>query len=117
MADMLAAALDYAKKGIPVFPCRADNKKPLTKNGFYDATTDVNQIKAWWKQYPDAMIGVPTGPKSELWGIDADINRDKGLDGPKELEGLIAKHGPLPPTPTSITPRGGVHHLFRWNGI
>src|SRR5262245_21680318 len=117
MADMLAAALDYASRGIRVFPCRADNKSPITKNGFYDATTDVKQIKDWWRHYPDAMIGVRCGPASGLWVFDADIDPDKGFDGPKELEGLIAKHGPLPPTPTSVTPRGGTHYFFRWNGI
>jgi hypothetical protein len=114
--QMLAAALSYAAKGIPVFPCRTDNKSPITSNGFYDATTDAKQITAWWKQYPNAMIGVRCGPASGLWVFDADVDPSKGLDGPKELEGLVAKHGPLPATPASATPRGGTHYFFKWNG-
>src|SRR5215472_15195879 len=116
MTTMLTAALDYAKRGIPVFPCRADNKRPITPNGFYDATTDAKQIKAWWKQYRNAMIGIPCGPASGLWVFDADVDPDKGLDGPEELKGLIAKHGPLPATLASATPRGGTHYFFKWNG-
>lgn len=33
MPNMLAAALDFAEKGIPVFPASAKTKKPLTPNG------------------------------------------------------------------------------------
>ena len=47
---MFEAALQYARSGIPVFPCNPLDKKPLTPNGFYDATTDEAQITAWWTQ-------------------------------------------------------------------
>ncbi len=58
---LLDAALELATEDkVPVFPCKPD-KRPLTRNGFKDATCDVNQIKSWWQQYPDALIGVPTG--------------------------------------------------------
>ena len=55
MPKMLDAALDYAHKGIPVFPCDPRTKRPLTPNGFKDATVDEKQIRLWWgKQYPSA---------------------------------------------------------------
>ena len=59
---MFEAALDYARCGIPVFPCNPIDKRPLTASGFKDATRDETQILTWWQQYPNGMIGVPMGP-------------------------------------------------------
>lgn len=54
--SQLEIALNYAKHGIAIFPCSA-NKAPATKNGFLDATTDVEQVTSWWTKTPDALIG------------------------------------------------------------
>src|SRR5215203_3671803 len=35
---LLKAALRYAGRGVPVFPCEPDAKRPLTRNGHWDAT-------------------------------------------------------------------------------
>ena len=35
---------------LPVFPCRPD-KRPYTKNGFKDATTDMTKIKNFWLNF------------------------------------------------------------------
>src|SRR6266478_3065554 len=67
---LLEAALGYGEGGIPVFPCNPDNKKPLTEHGFKDATTDPEKIRSWWREHPQAMIGVPTGPASGIFVID-----------------------------------------------
>lgn len=56
--NQLEIALNYASKGIRVFPCNMD-KKPLTKNGFKHATTDETQIRQWFKKHPNALIGSP----------------------------------------------------------
>ncbi|MGE0206138.1 MAG: bifunctional DNA primase/polymerase, partial [Hyphomicrobiaceae bacterium] len=56
----LDAALRYADHGWPVFPCSAD-KKPLTEQGFLDASVDPEQIDRWWRRWPSAHIGVATG--------------------------------------------------------
>lgn len=83
----VAAALAYvcdlaANCGLPVFPCRAKDeivggrieeaKRPLTKHGFKDATTDLEQVEHWWSQHPDALVGVPTGIASRLLVVDVD---------------------------------------------
>ena len=62
--SLLDAALDYADRGVPVFPCKRKDKSPFTRNGFKDATTNEQQIREWWTKSPQAMIGVPTGRAS-----------------------------------------------------
>jgi hypothetical protein len=115
---MLEAALDYASHGIPVFPCDPRTKKPLTANGFKDASVDEQQIRKQWQRWPDAMIGVPTGAKSGMWVVDVDIDPGANLDGMTTLQKLIAQYGELTTTLISITPRGGRHLIFSWsNGV
>ena len=75
---VLTAALDYASAGIPVFPCRLraegdkKAKSPYTQHGFLDASCQTEQIKRWWANYPDAIIGMPTGKVSGLVVMDID---------------------------------------------
>ena len=69
---LLKAALAYAGRSVPVFPCQPSAKRPLTRNGHWDATTDPQAIGRWWKQWPSANIGVPTGKKSGLVVLDVD---------------------------------------------
>jgi hypothetical protein len=109
------AALDYARCGIPVFPCNPIDKKPLTPSGFKDASRDETQILAWWQQYPNAMIGAPMGPTSSLWATDLDVDPARKIDGRATLDQLIARHTALPPTWVTITPRGGRHLIFAWD--
>jgi hypothetical protein len=109
------AALDYARCGIPVFPCNPIDKKPLTPNGFKDATRDETQILAWWQQYPNAMVSAPMGPASGLWAIDLDLDPARKIDGKATLDQLVAQRGALPSTWASLTPRGGRHLIFAWD--
>jgi putative DNA primase/helicase len=102
----LEYALQLATIGYPVFPCNTD-KKPRTSHGFKDATRDFDQITAWWEQWPDALIGVPTGTASGLYVLDVDVKPDKnGFDTLKRL-GLTP-----PETWINSTPSGGAHYLF-----
>jgi len=100
---MLSAALRYAELGYRVFPCVPGDKRPLTEHGFHDATTDVTHIEAWWTAHPDANVAIPT---EGLAVIDVD-----GPDNP--WPGDAEKSGELGGGPTSLTPRGGRHHIFR----
>jgi hypothetical protein len=112
----LATALYLAEElGIPVFPCRrADEwievhgqrklrkaKSPLTRRGFADATRNVEQITEWWNEYPDALIGVPTGAASGLFVIDVD---------PRGAEWYAANASRLEAKRVHKTHRG--HHLL-----
>ena len=91
----LDAALEYAQRGIPVFPCNPLDKKPLTSSGFKDATKDEAQVRAWWSKWPNAMIGAPTGPVSGMWVIDLDFDPAKKIDGKATFDQLVAQRGGL----------------------
>ncbi|MDP8974102.1 MAG: bifunctional DNA primase/polymerase [Actinomycetota bacterium] len=107
---LFKAALSYARRGIPVFPCEPGGKRPLTYNGFFDATTDIGRVKDWWDRWPDANVGVPTGKGSGLLVLDVDP-RD---GGPESLAALERENGPLPETARARTGGGGVHVFFRY---
>ena len=62
--SMYQAAVQYIKMGLAVFPLEERGKRPKTRNGFKDATTDAAQVKAWWQQWPNANIGIATGKRS-----------------------------------------------------
>jgi hypothetical protein len=89
--QLLAAALRYAAAGWPVFPCRPGSKKPLTRRGFTDATTDPAVIRAWWARWPDANVAIATGaPGPDV--LDVDNGDDSGWSAFNRLQrrGLLA---------------------------
>src|SRR4051812_6492502 len=59
-APFIEHVLFWARFGWPVFPVDPTTKKPRTKHGFKDATTDVQKIRRWWRDNPNSMIGIPT---------------------------------------------------------
>ena len=107
---MLDWALFYASKSLPVFPVKPKGKNPLTEHGCNDASTDVEQIKAWWSQWPNANIGIATG--APLVVLDVDIDHDRGKYGDESLEALVQEFGPLPETWLCLTGGGGLHYYF-----
>ncbi len=109
MSTFLEAALRYASAGLPVFPLRPYDKAPAVAHGFYAATRNPETIKRLWR-LADRNIGIPTGSISGFWVLDIDPG------GEAEIGGLEAENGPLPETPTVITPRGGRHMWFRYTG-
>jgi hypothetical protein len=127
--NMGAAALWYAKNGIRVFPlhypagggcsCRKPDcgkhtgKHPLTPKGFLDATTDVAQVEAWWHQWPDANIGMPTGAVTKRIVMDSDPRNG----GPEDREGIIRRFGPIPDGAAEVCTGGdGRHTHLGWDG-
>jgi hypothetical protein len=70
--DLLETALDYAKKGLSVFPlhgtkdgkCTCDDEnceEPGAHPRVDDGTTDSSIIRDWWTKWPKAKIGLETG--------------------------------------------------------
>lgn len=108
----LAAVPAYAARGWPVFPCRWDGparKRPLTRNGFHDATTDRETLTRWWRQWPQALVAAPTGALTGFVVLDIDVKDDRA-NGWDSLEDL--GHSILPGSPVAHTSSGGVHWYF-----
>ena len=47
-----------------------DGKKPATRHGFKDATTDFALIRRWWEYMPTCNIGLPTGIAFDAIDVD-----------------------------------------------
>jgi Bifunctional DNA primase/polymerase, N-terminal len=121
----LAAALAYAARGWPVFPCHgmrdgqctcgksnrdSPGKHPRFRGSFKNATTDSEQIQQWWTKYPDANVAIATGAASGLIVLDQDPRNYGDLT----LDELEAQYDKLPETVVSCTGGGGAHYFFRY---
>ncbi|MDE2020018.1 MAG: bifunctional DNA primase/polymerase [Patescibacteria group bacterium] len=112
MPANLAAALNWAKSGLFIFPCVSGTKKPFANSsGLSEATQNPETIRRWWTIHPDANIAAVPGLSGHLV-LDIDAHK-KGIES---LESLISTHGPLPATFTVATPRGGRHYWFKGAG-
>lgn len=133
--NLEAAALRYASNGWAVFPlygiidgrcecgtnCGSPGKHPRVSGGLHDATTEEMRIKAWWKRWPNANIGVRTGSASGIYVIDIDNKRSVDLgngilvsEGEESLRQQEMQIGKLPDTRSSITGSGGSHRIFTY---
>src|SRR3954452_16216919 len=104
---LAAAALRYANLGIPVFPCVPGGKRPLTPNGFHDATSSARTVNDWWRRTPEANIGLPTGAATGVLVVDVDVHAGgSGFDAFERARSadLAAGWGWLVRTPS-----GGLH--------
>ena len=111
--SMLDHALAYAARGWHIFPCQAGGKTPLTMRGCREATNDPEAIRRWWGRWPNANIGLACGQASGVSVVDVDVDEAKSENGHDTLDALAAINGQLPPTLTTITPRGGAHYIYQ----
>ncbi|WP_336629863.1 MULTISPECIES: bifunctional DNA primase/polymerase [unclassified Microbacterium] len=105
------AARHYISLGVPVFPCVPGEKRPLVAHGFKDANTDPARVEAWWRRWPEANIGIPTGLASGLEVVDVDVKGDPPL-GPASWQ-HAAQAGLLGGWAAQVvTPSGGLHAYY-----
>lgn len=109
------AALWYAEQGMRVFPLQPGSKVPLPGgHGCKDASSDAERVRAWWRQHPQANIGLATG--HVLDAVDFD-----GALGHASWGALLGPHRPWMPQASLLatvsTPRpGGLHAYVRATG-
>ncbi len=112
------AAYACSRFGWRVFPLRADTGTPSFAEWPERATTDVDQIQAWWTgEYANCGVGIATGPESGLWVLDIDVKH--GYNGFASLRELCARHScgtePFERTMCVRTASGGAHVYFAWD--
>lgn len=123
---LLAAALEYAARGWPVFPCSPRDKKPLIPRdkddagkpikgtgGLHKASVDADTVRTWWERWPKAMIGLRMGVNG-LFVLDFDPRTDEATGEEWTLDRLKGEleeqmRCPLPASLAVRTPSGGVH--------
>ncbi len=105
-----AVASNLASLGVPVFPVWSESKRPVTRHGFHDASTDAEQIQAWWSSTPEASLAIPTGQASGVVVVDIDVHgRVNGYDAAARTEraGLLSGWELMVRTPS-----GGMHLYY-----
>jgi len=104
-STLISTALTLARRGRAIFPCLPYGKRPATRRGLKDATTDLDTIRDWWRHEPLFNVAVATGAISGFFAIDID-----GLDAEAGLRKLERELGELPATVEVITARG--RHIY-----
>ncbi|GAB5376488.1 MAG: hypothetical protein AcusKO_29500 [Acuticoccus sp.] len=116
MSAILDAALAYAARGWPIFPCESAqkphprSKAPLTEHGLKDASTDTETIRGWWARWPDALIGLPTGSELGAFVVDLDPRTSTCEELLEALETHIG--APVGDPVIAVTQSGGWHLYF-----
>ena len=113
----LAVALDHARAGFPVFPCRPvaegefTAKSPRVSGGHRAGTVDEATISAWWSRWPDSLVGLGLAAAGVM-AIDAD--RHGGPDGVAAWDALAGEQGFTGAAfPAVETPGQGRHVYMR----
>ena len=117
-SENLRVALKTAAAGGFVFPAlvawneaaKKLDKRPAISGWREAASTNSEQIKAWWRTFPAAVPGIELG-RSNLFAVDLD-RHSGGADGIANFRDFRGDN-PVPRCPTTKTPNGGYHLYFR----
>jgi putative DNA primase/helicase len=71
----------FCSCGLP--NCKKPGKHPRLSQWQNKASSDVKQIEKWWREWPDANVGVLLGPSSGL--IDIEFDDEEGQATAEEL--------------------------------
>ncbi len=125
---VMEAALAYAARGWRVFPCDPNPQKPFSKRPLVaadkdgegkpiegtgwpkKASCDPEQIRAWWRRWPKALIGMAPG-----WAGAFVVDLDPKGEPVEAVEARLAEAigEDLPKGPRTRTQSGGLHLWFR----
>jgi len=103
------SAWAYFQVGCSVIPTGgADGKKPCIRGfmKFAEQRAAVEAIETWAKKFPDANVGILTGPVSDLTVVD--------IDQPGIVDEALRRFGPTPVI--DVSPRGGNRLFYRYAG-
>jgi len=110
----LCQALAYARHGWPVFPCLPGQKIPATAHGFRDASTDEQQITAWFGRGQAWNLAIATGaPGPDVLDIDQHGDAGSGFPAFARLRHVGLLDGA---SAYVRTPAGGMHAYFTGTG-
>jgi len=93
-------ALALVSLGFAVLPCWPGRKNPRILGGVTNASSKPRQVARWFDLWPDALIGVATGPRSGVLVVDVD-----------DLDAIDVER--LTPARIHKTPRG-FHAWYRF---
>jgi hypothetical protein len=113
MSELKEAALDYVRRGFPVFPVEPGDKRPLGRlvlHGLKDATCDEERVSRWWTEEPTANVGLVTGVVFDVLDVDGPEGIE-ALNAAAPRDGEASDNHPMNGVdgPTVITGRGGYH--------
>jgi hypothetical protein len=107
------AALQYLRFGWSVIPMRQRGKRPaISWLTFQTTLADEEEVRGWFRRWPEANLGVVTGAISGLVVLDVDPRHG----GDQSLRALEREHGALPKTLEAISGGGGRHVYFAHPG-
>jgi plasmid maintenance system antidote protein VapI len=103
----LRAALEYLRRGFSVVPQLPGAKHPCVKwKRYQERLPTEEELRGWFRHWPQAGLAVILGPVSGLFAID--------VDGPEAHEALVARLGAQPVAPKVLSGSGKPfrYHLF-----
>lgn len=110
--DLADLALAYAAAGWPVHPVEPGGKRPATAHGCHDATTDPDQVAAWWRRRPTCNIGLATGHAFDVLDLDG----DRGIESWSTFTDANGLPFDLTSQYVVATPSGGYHLYWQPTG-